>query len=101
MDKSVELNGLEHGYLALMSLWDYIDKINVDITVYEVRFAIFELLKLVNGKNLDDYELLFRYKIWLSIIDDYLITGSQLDSFNKLKAWIYKRCKEIIKDSET
>ena len=49
MDKSVELNGLEHGYLALMSLWDYIDKINVDITVYEVRFAIFELLKLVNG----------------------------------------------------
>ena len=89
MDKSVELNGLEHGYLALMSLWDYIDKINVDITVYEVRFAIFELLKLVNGK------------IWLSIIDDYLVTGSQLDSFNKLKTWIYERCKEIIKDSET
>ena len=101
MDKSVELNGLEHGYLALMSLWDYIDKINVDITVYEVRFAIFELLKLVNGKGLDDYELLFRYEIWLSIIDDYLITGSQLDSFNKLKTWIYERCKEIIKDSET
>lgn len=101
MDKSVELNGLEHGYLALMSLWDYIDKIKVDITVYEVRFAIFELLKLVNGKGLDDYELLFRYEIWLSIIDDYLITGSQLDSFNKLKTWIYERCKEIIKDSET
>lgn len=101
MDKSVELNGLEHGYLALMSLWDYIDKIKVDITVYEVRFAIFELLKLVNGKGLDDYELLFRYEIWLSIIDDYLVTGSQLDSFNKLKTWIYERCKEIIKDSET
>lgn len=101
MDKSVELNGLEHGYLALMSLWDYIDKIKVDITVYEVRFAIFALLKLVNGKGLDDYELLFRYEIWLSIIDDYLITGSQLDSFNKLKTWIYERCKEIIKDSET
>ena len=101
MDKSVELNGLEHGYLALMSLWDYLDKINVDITVYEVRFALFELLKLVNDKNLDSYELLCRYKIWLSIIDDYLITGSQLDSFNKLKKWIYESCKEIIKDSET
>lgn len=101
MKKSVELNGLEHGYLALMSLWNYIDKIKVDITVYEVRFAIFELLKLISDKNLESYELLFRYKIWLSIIDDYLITGSQLDSFNKLKTWIYERCKEIIKDSET
>lgn len=101
MDKSVELNGLEHGYLALMSLWDYLDGIKVDITVYEVRFAIFELLKLIDGKNLDSYELLFRYKIWLSIIDDYLVTGSQLHSFNKLKTWIYERCKEIIKDSET
>lgn len=101
MDKSVELNGLEHGYLALMSLWDYIDKINVDITVYEVRFAIFELLKLVNGKNLDDYELLFRYKIWLSIIDDYLQSGSQLDMVGKLIQYLDNNCREIIKDSET
>ena len=101
MDKSVELNGLEHGYLALMSLWTYVDKMNSDISVYQVRYALFKLLRITKGKNLDDYELLFRYKIWLSIIDDYLITGSQLDSLNKLKTWIYESCKEIIKDSET
>lgn len=101
MDKSVELNGLEHGYLDLMSLRNYIDKMNSDISVYEVRYALFKLLRIINGKSLNDYELLFRYKILLSVIDDYLKTGKQLDSVSKLRIWIYERCKEIIKDSET
>ena len=101
MDKSVELNGLEHGYLALQSLWSYVDKINSDVSVYEVRYALFKLLRMVKDKDLSSYELICRYKIWLSIIDDYLKTGKQLDSVNKLKTWIYESCKEIIKDSET
>ena len=105
MDKSVELNGLEHGYIALFSLLSFAKSFNSDHTIYEVRIAIYDDLKTCNSygnnKSLRNYNDIYQYKIWLSIIDDYLITGSQLDSFNKLKTWIYKRCKEIIKDSET
>ena len=105
MGKSVELNGLEHGYIALFSLLSFTKSFSSDHTIYEVRIAIYDDLKTYNSygnnKSLRNYNDIYQYKIWLSIIDDYLKTGKQLDSVNKLKAWIYESCKDIIKDSET
>lgn len=105
MDKSVELNGLEHGYIALFSLLSYVKSFSSDHTIYEVRIAIYDDLKTCNSygdnKTLKNYNDICQYKIWLSIIDDYLQSGSQLDTVSKLIQYLDNNCREIIKDSET
>ena len=105
MDKSVELNGLEHGYIALFSLLSFVKTFSTDHTIYEVRIAIYDDLKTSNSygdnKTLRNYNDIYQYKIWLSIIDDYLQSGSQLDTVSKLIQYLDNNCREIIKDSET
>ena len=105
MDKSVELNGLEHGYIALFSLLSYVKSFSSDHTIYEVRIAIYDDLRTCNScgdnKTLRNYNDIYQYKIWLSIIDDYLRSGSQLDTVSKLIQYLDNSCREIIKDSET
>lgn len=105
MDKSVELNGLEHGYIALFSLLSFAKSFSSDHTIYEVRIAIYDDLKTYNSygnnKSLRNYNDIYQYKIWLSIIDDYLQSGSQLDTVSKLIQYLDNNCREIIKDSET
>lgn len=105
MDKSVELNGLEHGYIALFSLLSFAKSFSSDHTIYEVRIAIYDNLKTCNSygnnKSLRIYNAIYQYKIWLSIIDDYLQSGSQLDMVGKLIQYLDNNCREIIKDSET
>ena len=105
MDKSVELNGLEHGYIALFSLLSFAKNFSSDHTIYEVRIAIYNDLKTSNSygnnKNLKNYNDIYQYKIWLNIIDDYLQSGSQLDTVSKLIQYLDSNCREIIKDSET
>lgn len=104
MDKSVELTGLEHGYIALFSLLSYVKSFSSDHTIYEVRIAIYDDLKTSNSygnKTLRNYNDIYQYNIWLSIIDDYLQSGSQLDMVGKLIQYLNNSCREIIKDSET
>ena len=105
MDKSVELNGLEHGYIALFSLLSFVKSFSSDHTIYEVRIAIYDDLKTSNSygdnKTLRNYNDIYQYKIWLSIIDDYLQSGSQLDTVSKLIQYLDNNCRDIIKDSET
>ena len=105
MDKSVELNGLEHGYIALFSLLSFVKTFSTDHTIYEVRIAIYDDLKTSNSygdnKTLRNYNDIYQYKIWSSIIDDYLQSGSQLDTVSKLIQYLDNNCREIIKDSET
>ena len=105
MDKSVELNGLEHGYIALFSLLSFAKNFSSDHTIYEVRIAIYDDLKTSNSygdnKTLRNYNDIYQYKIWLNIIDDYLQSGSQLDTVSKLIQYLDNNCREIIKDSET
>lgn len=105
MDKSVELNGLEHGYIALFSLLSFVKSFSSDHTIYEVRIAIYDDLKTADSyggnKTLRNYNDIYQYKIWLSIIDDYLQSGSQLDVVSKLIQYLNNNCREIIKDSET
>lgn len=103
MDKSVELNGLEHGYIALFSLLSFAKSFSSDHTVYEVRIAIYNDIKDNNygdNKSLRNYNNIYQGNIWLSIIDDYLAIGSQLDNVDKLRQWLFDSCKELIKDCE-
>lgn len=104
MDKSVELNGLEHGYIALFSLLSHVKSFSSDHTIYEVRIAIYDDLRTCNSygdnKTLRNYNDIYQYKIWLNIIDDYLRSGSQLDTVSKLIQYLDNNCREIIKDCE-